>query len=162
MLPVGCSVSKKSQGSALVETADLPMGSPSFSVSSSLSLFQSQGSPMSVHCLGVNICIYLSQLLVGPLGGQSCQALVCKHSIARVIVTDLGASTWDLSQFAQSQDHLFLRLFSIFVTAVFHIRTILSDSFLLGMSTRDSLSFYQRWTLQVHSPPLCGISSKTP
>jgi hypothetical protein len=58
-------VSERSQGSGLVETAGLPMGLPSFSVSSSLSLIQPQGSLTSVQWLGVSIC--LSQLLVEPL-----------------------------------------------------------------------------------------------
>ena len=60
---VGGSVSERSRASRLVETAGLPMGSPSFS----FSLIQPQGSPASVHWLGVSIF----QLLVGPLGGQS-------------------------------------------------------------------------------------------
>jgi hypothetical protein len=46
---VGGSVSDRSQGSRLVEIAGLPMGSPSSSVSSSLSLTQPQGSLASVH-----------------------------------------------------------------------------------------------------------------
>ena len=56
----------------LVETFGFPMGSPSSSTFSSLSLIQSQGPPTSVHWLGVSICICLSQLLVGPLIGQQC------------------------------------------------------------------------------------------
>ena len=86
-------MSERSQGSALVETAGLPIGSPTSSVSFSLSLNHSQGSPMSVLSLGVSNCMYLSQLPVGPLGGQSCLALVCKHNITSVIVSYLGAST---------------------------------------------------------------------
>ena len=39
------------------ETASLPMVLPSFSTSSSLSLIQEQGSPTSVHWLGISICI---------------------------------------------------------------------------------------------------------
>jgi hypothetical protein len=35
------------------------------------SLIQPHGSAASVHWLGVNICIWLFQLLVGSLGGQS-------------------------------------------------------------------------------------------
>jgi hypothetical protein len=60
-------VAERSRWSRLVETACLPMGSPSSSGSSSISLIQSQVSPASVHWLGVRICICLSQLLVGPL-----------------------------------------------------------------------------------------------
>ena len=85
VLPGYGSVSESPQGSALVETAGLSMGSSFSSVSSSLSLIYSQGSPMSVHCLDICICMYLSQQLVGPPGGQSCQVLVCEHSIALVI-----------------------------------------------------------------------------
>jgi hypothetical protein len=67
---VGGSVSERSQGPGLVETADLSMGSSSSSTSSSFSLIQPpQGSPASVHWLGVRICFCLSQLLVGPLRG---------------------------------------------------------------------------------------------
>ena len=106
---------------------------------------------MSVLFLGVSNCMYLSQLPVGPLGGQSCLALVCKHNITSVIVSYLGASTWDGSQYGQSQNHFFLRLISISVPAVFHTGTILDDRFWLGMATLELLSFYQRWTPQVHS-----------
>ena len=52
-------VSERSQGSKLVETAGLPMGSPSSTTSSSLSLIQPQGSLASVHQLGISICICL-------------------------------------------------------------------------------------------------------
>jgi hypothetical protein len=48
------------QGSRLVEMAGLPMGLPSSSTSSSLSLIQPQRSLTSVHCLGVSICFSLS------------------------------------------------------------------------------------------------------
>jgi hypothetical protein len=48
-------VSERSQGSRLVETVGLPMGLPSSSASSSLSLTQPQGSLASVHWLGVSI-----------------------------------------------------------------------------------------------------------
>ena len=65
---VGGSVSERSQGSRLVETAGLPMGSSS-SASSSLSLIQPQESLASV---GLGICACFSQLLVGPLRGLPC------------------------------------------------------------------------------------------
>jgi hypothetical protein len=58
------SVSERSQGSGLVETTDVPIGSPSSSDSSSLFLIQSQGSSISGQWLGVSICVCLSQLLV--------------------------------------------------------------------------------------------------
>ena len=60
---VGGPVSESSQGFRLVETAGLPMGSPSSTTSSSLSLVQPQGSLTSVHWLGVSICFCLSCLL---------------------------------------------------------------------------------------------------
>ena len=44
----------------IVVTADLPMGSPSSSASSSLSQIQPQVCMASVHWLGVSICIWLS------------------------------------------------------------------------------------------------------
>jgi hypothetical protein len=86
-------VSERSGESRLVETADLPIGSVSSSASSSLSLVQPQWSPASVHWLGVSICLCLSQLLVGPLGGQPCSAPVYKHTLASIIVAGLGASS---------------------------------------------------------------------
>ena len=39
---------------------------------------------------GLSICLSVSQLLVGPLTGKPCQALVCEHTMASVIVTGLG------------------------------------------------------------------------
>jgi hypothetical protein len=69
---VGGSVSERSQGSRLIETAGLPMGSPSSSASSSLSLIQPQGPWTSDQWLGVSICVCLSQMLVGPLGRPPC------------------------------------------------------------------------------------------
>ena len=69
---VGAQWSEKSQGSRLVETAGLPMGSPSSSsASSSLSLIQPQGFSTSVQWLGVRIYAFLPQrLLVGILREQ--------------------------------------------------------------------------------------------
>jgi hypothetical protein len=63
---VGDSMSERSQGSRLVETAGLPMGLASSSPSSSLFLIQPQGSPAWI----LSICFCLSQLLVGPLRRQ--------------------------------------------------------------------------------------------
>jgi hypothetical protein len=54
---VGGLVSQRFQGSILVETASLPMGSLSSSFSSNFSLIQPQGSPASVRWLAVSICI---------------------------------------------------------------------------------------------------------
>jgi hypothetical protein len=65
-------MSERSQGSRSVETAGLPMRLPFSSASSSLSLIQPQGSPASVHWLGVSICVCLSHLLVEPLRKQPC------------------------------------------------------------------------------------------
>jgi hypothetical protein len=75
------------------------------------------GSPTSVHWLGVNICICLSQLLVGPLKGQTYWAPVCKHTIASVVLSGLGASLEMDPKLSQSLD-LSLSLFSTFVPAV--------------------------------------------
>jgi hypothetical protein len=74
-------VSERSQGSRSVEIAGLPMGSPLSSVSYSLSPVQPHGSLSSVHCFGVNICMSLSQVFLGPLGGPSCQTPVFKHTM---------------------------------------------------------------------------------
>jgi hypothetical protein len=46
---VGGSVFERSQGPRLVETTGLPMGSPSFSASSSFSLIQEKSSLTSIH-----------------------------------------------------------------------------------------------------------------
>jgi hypothetical protein len=48
--------------------------------------------------LAVSICICLSQLLVESLREQPCQAPACKHNIASVIVSWIGAHPWDRSQ----------------------------------------------------------------
>jgi hypothetical protein len=85
------SVSERSQGSGIVETAGLPMELPSSS-SSSLSLIQPQGSPTSAQWLAIGICICFSLLLVGPLEEQPWLTPVCKHTIALVTVLGLGAS----------------------------------------------------------------------
>jgi hypothetical protein len=55
---VGGSVSERSQGPQLVETAGLPMGWPSWA-STSLSLVQTKGSPTSVQWLDLSICTCL-------------------------------------------------------------------------------------------------------
>jgi hypothetical protein len=72
---VSGSVSEKSRNSRSVETAVLPMW-PLSSSTSSFSLIQPQGSPDSIHWFGVNICTWLSQLLVGPFRGQSCSPYI--------------------------------------------------------------------------------------
>jgi hypothetical protein len=55
----------------LVKTIGLPIGLPSSSASSSFPLIQPLGSEVSVHWLGINIYIWLFQLLAGPFRGQS-------------------------------------------------------------------------------------------
>jgi hypothetical protein len=47
----------KERDARLIETAGLPLRSPSSSSSSSFSLVHAQGSPAFVHWLGVNKCI---------------------------------------------------------------------------------------------------------
>jgi hypothetical protein len=91
---VGGSVSERSHGSRLVETDGLPMGSPSSSASSSLSLIQPQGSPASIYWLGVNICIWLFQLPVGPLGGKPCLYGVLKRPEAWKPQSHLSYLEW--------------------------------------------------------------------
>ena len=56
---VGCPVSERYQGSRLIETAGPPKGSPSSLASSIFPLIQPQGSAVSVHSLGTNICVWL-------------------------------------------------------------------------------------------------------
>jgi hypothetical protein len=65
-------VFERSQGSRLIGTGCSPTGSPFSSASFNLYLIYPQGFPMSVHCLGLRICLCLSQLLVGTLEGQEC------------------------------------------------------------------------------------------
>jgi hypothetical protein len=90
------SVSEISQGLELVKTAGLPIGTYSSSASSSLTLFQPEGTQPIGWVL--SICICLSQMLVGPVRRQSYLAPICMHTIAKVIVSGLGASPWDGSQ----------------------------------------------------------------
>ena len=54
---VGGSVSERFQGSRLVETTGLPIGSLSSLTSTRFSLIQPQESAASVHFLGIHICI---------------------------------------------------------------------------------------------------------
>jgi hypothetical protein len=65
--PVVGSVCVRSQRARLVETADLPMGLPSSSASSSFSLIQPQGSIISVYWLGVNYLHLSVSCLLGLL-----------------------------------------------------------------------------------------------
>ena len=53
------------------------------------------GVPDFSPMFGVDICFCLSQLLVGSLRGQTCQAPVYKHIIASGIVSSLGALPLD-------------------------------------------------------------------
>jgi hypothetical protein len=69
---VGGSVSERSQRCRSVGIAGLPRGLPSSSASPSFTPIQPQGSSASVYWLGASICIWLFQLLVGPLRGQQC------------------------------------------------------------------------------------------
>jgi hypothetical protein len=64
-------VFERSQGSRLIEIAGSPIGSPSSSASFSLSQIQQQGSAVSVHWLGANICLCL----------LICFVLFCFHSL---------------------------------------------------------------------------------
>jgi hypothetical protein len=57
---------RQSPESRLIQTPGFPIGLLSYSVFSSFTPIQLQGSAASVHWLGVNIFIWLFQLLVGP------------------------------------------------------------------------------------------------
>lgn len=77
----------------------LSYGSPSSSNSSSLTLIQVQGFLSSDHGLAVSIRFCLNQPFVGPYRMQPCYAPDCKHTVESAIVSGLGASPWDVSQF---------------------------------------------------------------
>jgi hypothetical protein len=85
----------------------------SYRVTLLLSLFQlshNSTTGVSSFCnwLDANICLWLFQLLVGCLGGQSCSVPFCECSLASVTVSGLGASPGPS----------FLRLLSICILAV--------------------------------------------
>jgi hypothetical protein len=94
------------------------VGSPSSSASSRFSLVQPQGSLASFHWLGVSICTWLFQMLIGPIRGQPNQAPARKHTIASVTVSGPGASPWAESQIGPATGPPFPRLFFSFVPAV--------------------------------------------
>ena len=94
---VGGSVSERSHGSKLVDTAGVLIGLPCSSSSSRFSLVQPQTSSASVHWLGINISIWLSCLW--HLSEGTHNRLFCDNIMASVIVSGLGASSWALSQF---------------------------------------------------------------
>jgi len=93
---VGGSVSERSQGSRLVETAGPPTGSPSSSAPSSFCLIQLQGSAASVHCLSASDSF---SCLLGLSEGSHDRSLFSERPIASVIVSDLGTSSWAGSHF---------------------------------------------------------------
>jgi hypothetical protein len=144
-------VSERSQESRLVETAGLPVGSPSSSVSSSLFLIQPQESPAPVHWLGISIYICLSQLPVGPLRKAPMLGfyLEAHHSISKCQVLEPPLEM-DCN-FGQSLDLLSLSLLSIFVPAVLlHRNNSGSELLTVGLQPiplLDDLSFHWRWTL---------------
>jgi hypothetical protein len=51
--------------------------------------------------MGLSTCISLSQLLVESLWRKPCQAPICTHSMASVIVSGFGVHAWDGSQVGQ-------------------------------------------------------------
>jgi len=77
MLPGGRLSVWELQRSGLIEIAGFPMGFPSSSTSSVLSLIQPKGSLTSVKWLDVSICICLSQLW---LSDDSHARLLCGSS----------------------------------------------------------------------------------
>ena len=82
-----------------IPTCNSPHKAPSFLSFLSLTLPEF---PNSGKYLAVIICICFSQFPVEPLRGQPCYALVCKLTIASIIVSGLGASPWAGSQFGPS------------------------------------------------------------
>jgi hypothetical protein len=96
------------------------MGSPSSTASSNLFPIQPQVPPASVHWLDVSIYILLFKLPVGHLGGQPCQAYICKYTTASVTVSVLGASPragsqfWPFTEPSLPQSPLHLRTCSSF------------------------------------------------
>jgi hypothetical protein len=111
---VGSSVSERSHGSRLVETAGLPMGFQLSSAASTLTLIPLQGSPDSVHLFVINICFYFSQLLVQPLKGQP--YLYEHHSISNSVRPWILPLRWNPNWSGQWTSYPF-SLFSIFVPA---------------------------------------------
>ena len=79
-------VSGNSEWSGLVDTVVLPMRLQSPSASSILPLTLLKESLTLIQWLGVSICNCLSQLVVEYFRGHICQALVCMHNMASVIV----------------------------------------------------------------------------
>jgi hypothetical protein len=108
------------------------MGSSSSLAATNFPLIQSQGPPASVHWLGINICLWLFQLLVKPLRGQSCYAPVCKLITASIIVPGLWGlllswiSIWTCHWTPFPQTFFF----SIFVPAVLWDRDNYGSEFL--------------------------------
>ena len=71
MLPGCVPMSKRSQGSILIETAGFPTGSPSTSASSSFSLIQPQGLPASVHFCSFFLFLFVCLFVCKPLNFSS-------------------------------------------------------------------------------------------
>lgn len=148
-------MSEKSQDSRLVQTSGLPIGSPTSLSSCSFSLTNLWGLPVSVHSLGINICISLSWLL-GPFESSHVK-LILKYGIPYLqkSVPDLGIYPWAEFNLGQSLDHLCLRLFSIFVPAILPNRNNYGPGFLtVGWQPHLSTCcpvFYWICTLEVPS-----------
>jgi hypothetical protein len=92
-------ISGSFQGSGLVDTVGLSYGITipfsSFNLSSISSI---RGPRPQSNAWLLSICICLSQLLVELLIGQPCDAPVCNHNMASVIVSGFGIHPWDGSQ----------------------------------------------------------------
>ena len=89
----------------------IPFGSFIPSPNSSIGVLTSfQWSPISN-------CICLTQLLVQPLRGQPCQAPVCKHNKASVIMSGIGAHHGMEPNLGWSLNNLIFSLRSTFVPA---------------------------------------------
>ena len=123
---------------------------PSPSASSILPLIHPQESPTSVQWLGVSICVCLSQLLVGPLRGQLCQAPVCKHIIASVIVSGLGPPSLKMDPKLGQLLPFLQSLFNIWLCSLFDWKNSGSEILTVSSSSLVTLCFVQWVAVSIH------------
>jgi hypothetical protein len=98
--------------------------------------------------------------------GNHVRLLICKHTIASLIVPGLRASPWDGSQVGPVTGPPFPQSVLHFVPAVLLDRNNSWSEFWLWNGNPippfDAMFFYWRWTLWSSLSPLLGISSKVP
>ena len=138
---VGGLFSGRLLGSMLVMTDSLAMWFPCSSPSSNFTLIKVYGSPTSFQWLGVDICICLSQLLVGAYRGQPGQAPICKHIIAPVIVSGTSHPTSShemVPKLGWSMYSLSFSLFFLWSLKVYEMRKIWVRNFDYGLVTVPS------------------------